>query len=236
MENKEKYSQHYVYLHRTLGGGTPFYIGIGTKQYGDHPNPKMKYARAYSASGRTNFWRRIVSKYSYTVEILVESTDYDYIKQQEIFFISKFGRRDLKKGTLCNLTEGGDGTVGKIFSEEELENMSKAQKERFSNPSETDAENFRQLYLRTSERMIGNTYAKGRSLTKQQKDNLYKHRIDKLSRRVIQEDLNGNFIKEWHVTREAADYYGITYKAIWKACNLYYKGATSKGFRWRFKE
>ena len=88
MENKEKYSPHYVYLHKT-SGGIPFYIGIGTKQYGDHSNPKMKYARAYSSTGRTNFWKRIVSKYNYTVEILVESTDYEYIKQQEIFFINK---------------------------------------------------------------------------------------------------------------------------------------------------
>lgn len=236
MENKEKYSPHYVYLHRTLSGGIPFYIGIGTKQYGDHQNTKMKYARAYSIGGRTNFWKRIVAKYDYTVEILVESTDYNYIKQQEIFFINKFGRRDLKKGTLCNLTDGGDGILGKVYSKEELNKMSKGQRERFSNPSETDAENFRQLYQRTSIRMIGNTYAKGTSLSKEQQNNLYKHRIDKLSKRVIQEDKEGNFIKEWHVTKEAADHFGITYKAIWKACNLYYKGATSQGFRWRFKE
>jgi hypothetical protein len=235
MENKEKYSPHYVYLHRT-SGGIPFYIGIGTKQYGDHQSPKVKYGRAYSLGGRTNFWKKIVAKYGYTVEILVESTDYGYIKQQEIYFINKFGRRDQKKGTLCNLTDGGDGLLGKVYSKEELDKMSKGQKERFKNPSETDLESIKQRCQNTSIRMKGNTYAKGRTLSLEQQKTLKAQRVDKLCKRVIQEDLDGNFIKEWHVTREAADHYGVTYKAIWKACNLYYKGATSKGFRWRFKE
>lgn len=234
METTEKYSPHYVYLHRTLSGGIPFYIGIGTKQYGDHENPKMKYARAYSITGRTNFWKRIVAKYDYIVEILVESTDYEYIKQQEIFFIQKYGRRDLKKGTLCNLADGGEGSLGVIHSPERKARDSITRKKMYQEGNSPFAKPG--FYDGLSERMKGNTYAKGSKLTKEQITNLTTNRIEKIYKRVIQEDLAGNFIKEWHVTREAADHYGISYKSIWNACKKYYKGATSCGFKWRFKE
>jgi hypothetical protein len=232
MENS--FSKHYVYLHRTIEG-IPFYIGIGTKQYGDHENIKLKYSRAYSFT-RSSFWKRIVNKYGYTVEILLESNDYDLIKDQEVHFIKFYGRINTGEGTLCNLTDGGDGTLNKVYTEEGRKKLSNAQKKRFKNPSETDIENFKQLYQRTSVRMQGNTYAKGRTLSSEEKKKLYEARVDKLSKRVIQEDKEGNFIKEWHSTVDAAGYFGITYKAIWKACTLYHKGATSRGFKWKFKE
>lgn len=228
------YSPYYVYLHKTLDSKTPFYIGIGTKQYGDHKRPKMKYARAYSLQGRTVFWKKIVAKYDYIVEILVESTNYEYIKQQEIYFINLYGRRDLKKGSLCNHTDGGDGQVGHKHSKESIEKMCKSQKDRYLIGNS--------VFLRPgfydghSERMKGNTYAKGIKLTEEQLKNLSEKRIEKLSKRVIQEDLEGKFIKEWYTTVEAAKEFGITYKAIWSACNKYHKGATSQGYKWRFKE
>lgn len=42
--------------------------------------------------------------------------------------IVKYGRIDLKTGTLCNLTEGGEGTFGKIISDETKKLWSKQRK------------------------------------------------------------------------------------------------------------
>lgn len=228
MENS--YSKYYLYLHRTLNG-IPIYIGIGTKFYGDNENLKLKYSRAY-ASTRNIFWKRVIKKYGFIVEILLESNDYEFIKQQEIHFIKLFGRVDKKEGTLCNLTDGGEGVLGKVYTDTDLKNISNGQKKRFANPSEQDIIHLQELYSRTSERMKGNTYRKGCSLTKDQKDNLCTHRIAKLSKRVIQKDLEGNFIKEWYTTVEAAAFYNVTYKAIWKACK---QGDKVKKFIWEFK-
>lgn len=225
---------HYVYLHTTLSGDIPFYIGIGTKQYKDHENPKLRYARAYSLNGRTNFWKKIVAKHNYKVEILLESSDYNYIKEQEIYFIKKYGRRNLGQGTLVNLTDGGEGASNVIYTEEILNNMRKGQK--LSYLIGTSVLHRLGFYDGLSERMKGNTFAKGNKLTNEQKENLTKNRIEKLSKRVIQEDLEGNFIKEWYTTVEVANHFNISRKAIWKACKDYYKGATSQSFKWKFKE
>lgn len=230
---ESSFSLHYVYLHKTQLG-LPFYIGIGTKQYGDHQTTSTKYARAYSKTGRTQFWNKIVKKYGIQIEILVESNNYDYIKSQEIFFISKFGRRDKKEGTLCNLTNGGEGATGRILSDSSRKKMSETWKIKYltGNSPFCNPEHYKNL----SNKMKGNSHAKGRKLTGEQKKNLYEKRIEKLSKRVIQESIEGNFIKEWYTTVDAANFYSITYKAIWKACKNYHKKAKSKGFLWRFKE
>jgi hypothetical protein len=65
----------YVYRHIRLDKNEPFYIGIGTSEY---------YNRARRKKGRNKIWHRIVDKTDYTIEIIDESDDYQYIKQKEI--------------------------------------------------------------------------------------------------------------------------------------------------------
>ena len=48
-------------------------------------------------------------------------------------------------------------------------------------------------------------------------------------------NLEGNFIKEWYISRDITNHFGVTKSAIWKACKGYNKGATSCGFKWRYK-
>lgn len=49
---------------------------------------------------------------------LVWTNLYDYeAKELEIELIKRYGRIDLNTGTLCNFTDGGDGTEGKVCSE-----------------------------------------------------------------------------------------------------------------------
>lgn len=115
IENEGKY---YLYRHIRLDTGEPFYIGIGTKFTDRAYTYKGIYRRAFVKSKRNNFWKSIVNKTGYEVEILLESDDYKFINQKEIELITLYGRRDLNKGTLVNLTDGGDGVFNLISRNE----------------------------------------------------------------------------------------------------------------------
>lgn len=117
---------HYLYRHIRLDKNKPFYIGIGTKTKYNSSNFVTEYGRAFNKNKRSNDWKELFNDINenYEVEILLESDDYDYIKQKEIEFISLHGRRNLGKGTLVNLTDGGEGTKGVIKSQETLIKMS----------------------------------------------------------------------------------------------------------------
>lgn len=111
--------KYYLYRHIRLDTNQVFYIGIGSKRDSiNYQKIKTEYSRAYSKHERSEYWKNIVSKYSYKIEIILESNDYEFIKQKEIEFIALYGRKDLKKGMLCNMTDGGDGIVNYIASDE----------------------------------------------------------------------------------------------------------------------
>jgi len=99
-------NKYYVYRHVRLDTNEVFYIGIGTKNENDIKN--NFYTRAYSLY-RNKHWKSIVDKTDYKVEILFESDDRKFIENKEIEFIALYGRKDLNKGTLVNLTDGGEG-------------------------------------------------------------------------------------------------------------------------------
>lgn len=103
--------KYYLYKHVRLDKNQVFYVGIGTiKKKITHLSIKTnRYKRAYEKSNRNKYWKNIVNKTNYKVEILLESDNLDFIKTKEIEFIKLYGRRDLKQGTLVNLTDGGDG-------------------------------------------------------------------------------------------------------------------------------
>jgi antitoxin component HigA of HigAB toxin-antitoxin module len=102
----------YVYRHVRLDKNEPFYVGIG-----------KTIARAYSSKNRSSHWEAIVNKSKYKVDILFRDVDYDKAKEKEIEFINLYGRADFKKGPLCNKTNGGDGCLGLIHTEESREKM-----------------------------------------------------------------------------------------------------------------
>jgi hypothetical protein len=106
IENEGKY---YLYRHTRLDTGEPFYIGIGTK--GERTSNRMStlYNRAYSKDRRNNIWGHIIAKTDYEIEILLESNNYDFIKQKEIEFIALYGRINNDTGFLTNMTDGGEG-------------------------------------------------------------------------------------------------------------------------------
>jgi hypothetical protein len=107
--------KYYLYRHIRLDNNAPFYIGIGTK-------PKnatnSEYCRSTTHNSRSTYWKNITAKTKYEVEILLESDDYEFVKQKEIEFIALYKRIDCCEGILVNMTDGGDGTINRVCSEE----------------------------------------------------------------------------------------------------------------------
>lgn len=105
----------YVYRHIRTDKNEPFYIGIGKD---------ATYKRAYQSSKtkRSDFWHNIAIK-GYEVEILMDNLTWEQACEKEKEFISIYGRKDLGKGTLVNLTNGGDGVIE--LSKESIESIRK---------------------------------------------------------------------------------------------------------------
>lgn len=98
----------YLYRHIRLDKNTPFYIGIGSDS---------NYQRAYNCTSRNIFWKRITNKTNYRVEIMLDDLTREEVCEKEKEFIEIYGRSNLGKGELCNLTNGGDGSNGVLFDE-----------------------------------------------------------------------------------------------------------------------
>lgn len=96
----------YVYRHIRLDKNEPFYIGISDND---------KY-RATVKRCRNILWKRIVAKTEYEVEILMDDISMDMAREKEKEFIKLYGRIDTKTGCLANLTDGGEGTIGRKYT------------------------------------------------------------------------------------------------------------------------
>lgn len=99
--------KYFLYRHIRLDTNMPFYIGIGLN---NRKTVRTRYyERAYEKTNRTKWWKNISKKTEYEVDIILETDNREEIISKEIEFIELYGRADLGKGTLVNLTNGGDG-------------------------------------------------------------------------------------------------------------------------------
>lgn len=85
----------YVYIHRRATDGSVFYVGKG---HG---------SRATSKFGRNAYWSRIVKRHGFVAEIVLSGLQEWFAFEFERELIAYYGR-----STLCNMTDGGDGTSG----------------------------------------------------------------------------------------------------------------------------
>lgn len=92
---------HCIYRHLKPCGEV-FYIGIG-----------KDLKRPYAEYGRNKYWHNIVNKYGHEVQILKCNLTREEACELEVLLISWYGRVHLGTGTLCNMTDGGDGTNNK---------------------------------------------------------------------------------------------------------------------------
>lgn len=179
----------YVYRHIKPNGET-FYIGIGTRK-----------DRAYSKKGRNSYWKNIVSKYGYEVQILTTNLTRQEACDLEILLIDYYGRKDLGTGCLVNMTNGGDsGNFGIIHTDEWRKNNSNAKK--------------------------GNTYKRGKKASLETKDKMSKSRIGNKSarRNLILDTETGIF---YYNTQEASDVYNILYNTLSRYLNGKRKNKTN---------
>ena len=99
-------NKYYLYSHRLLTSMDIFYIGIGTKKYGERDYCR---AFAFSKKARNNDWHKIfkANKRNILVSIEEEFNALDKCREAEKRWINKYGRKDNGTGVLCNMTNGG---------------------------------------------------------------------------------------------------------------------------------
>ena len=100
----------YVYKHNRLDTDEVFYIGIGSTE-----------SRMSSKKSRNKYWHNIVKKHGMSIEIIEENLTWDEACDREKYWIAYYGR-----DKLCNMTDGGEGSCGKIVSEDTKRKISKS--------------------------------------------------------------------------------------------------------------
>ena len=190
--NKEKFDKNhkfYIYVHYTTDG-VPFYVGKGKANRCLH-----KHSRSY-------WWDNVVSKYGYFIEIKEINLNEDESFQKEIYWIDYFGRKQLKEGTLINLTDGGEGVSGRIFTQQEKDERSKFFKD---NLEYLQSIGDREKYF-------------GKALLGSDNPN-YGNRLGKnpISKKVVKLNLNGDYICEYQSLKEAEIKNNA--KGVYQVCN-----------------
>lgn len=107
-----------VYLHIRKDKNEIFYVGIAKQ-------PERPYD--FHPQRRSDLWNKIYNKTEVEVKIVAEDLSWEEACEYEKVLIKKYGRLNLNEGTLVNLTDGGDGAIGLIRTEEHRERLSKSQ-------------------------------------------------------------------------------------------------------------
>lgn len=211
--------RYYIYRHVTAKNPHVFYIGLGSRTTQDLKF--STYTRAYRKD-RTTQWKRVVKKYGYEVEILVETNDRDFCVAKEIEFIKLYGRKDKREGTLINHTDGGEfGALGRMYkpSKESIEKMRK------SMIGKKMPEEFGK---NVSKRMKGNHYRAGfrHSIKTQAK-------ISKTRQKPIYVySLSGQFVQKFESVKQTANKFKVHETTIISCAKG--KQKQTKGYQFRY--
>ncbi len=103
----------YTYFHTRNDTGSVFYVGAGRE------------FRAKSCRFRNKAWKEIAVKHGFTVHFAMTNLSEAEALSHEVFLIQCL--KDLGI-PLCNITKGGRGTTGLIFSDESKAKISVAHK------------------------------------------------------------------------------------------------------------
>lgn len=237
-----------VYFHINPLKNEVFYVGIGTIK-----KPYVKYNRSI-------FWKNTVKKYGYIIDIIHKDLTWEEACIKEKFYINFIGRKDLGKGSLVNLTDGGDGiknlafeskqkisisNKGKIISLEQRKLMSISQigkKQSIETinkriKSLKGKKHSEQTKLKISiahkgKKFSDETLEKMRIANKNMSiENRYK--INEASKKpIVQYDLQNNFIKNWKSATDIQNELKINGGAISACCKNKRKSAGK--FRWKY--
>jgi hypothetical protein len=119
MSRYKPQNKSYLYMHTRADKNTVFYIGVGSS---------INYQRAKESQKRNNIWLKIYNKTPIKVDIVLDNLTHRDANSWEEYLIGLYGRINNNTGSLCNMTNGGDGVKGWVISEQGRINMSNAKK------------------------------------------------------------------------------------------------------------
>ena len=205
--------------------------GVNTRWYKHcsdaNVGPTFPIHNAIRKYGKDNF---IIE----TIEDIVDS-DFDLLKQREIYWIDFYKSHNRNIG--YNVTLGGDGTCGRLHSEETKEKIRRkaigrkvtdAAKAKMSESHKKREYNKEELSLRA---------IKANAIRWSDPDQLRKIKEEnKLNKTIVQYDKNGKYLTEYFSASEAARMtVGIKGRKNICSCATG-KLKTAYGFVWKYKE
>lgn len=227
--------KYFVYRHLKPCGEV-FYIGMG-----------YSINRPLSKRNRNKYWKNIVNKHEYEAEVLSTGLNKEVAMYIESILIGWYGRKDLGKGTLVNLTDGGDGILN--LCEESRLKISKAHKNKKipesqrskiseSNKGTTRSLEQRENYSKSKMGEKNPMYGKkgefspryNKSVTKETKNKISKSLKGK---RIGQENHNSNLVLDtstgviFYSAKEASEALNIVYSTLTRQLNGYSKNKTN---------
>lgn len=166
-----------------------------------------------------------------TINLLDEiqyTSDWEWLEQYWISQIKTWGFK------ITNLTDGGDGNKGQIFSKETIEKRKISIKKKI----DLGLIDYKNRGLKSAETKRNRNYTISTETKQKLREfNLGKKQskesILKRSKAVIQLDKNNRFIQQWESLREAARQLNISVGAIQNVCSG--RAKTAGGFKWKYK-
>lgn len=196
-----------VYVHKKPCG-TVFYIGKGSIK------------RPYEKINRNKFWGNIVKKHGYSVEIVVSGLSNEDATKWEIYLIQLFGRKDLGEGQLVNMTNGGEGTIGRKASDYTKKLMSNIHKGKKLSESHIQS-----IRVSNTGRKVSDKTREMRSFAVSgSKNPMFGKKISDCAKKIISESSSKKVIDTsidviYKSAKDCASALGVNYKSLIRKLN-----------------
>jgi group I intron endonuclease len=158
------------------------------------------------------------------------------INEIEIKFINEYKSFHGNNENGMNLTLGGDGGFGIVYSEERKQKIREANKNRIYKPHSEESKKLisenRKKTGKTEAHRLAIEKLKGRKVEKTEE--WVKNNAESIKKPIFQYDLEGNFIKEWKSAKDVELEIGLSRKNI--SANLRNKTKHAYGYIWKYKK
>lgn len=222
----------------------PFYVGKG---HGDRYLFHL-YTKLNNNRHKSNTINKIHknNKEPIIMKLYENITEYSAFRLEKTI-IKIIGRNDLNLGTLTNMTDGGEGSYGQIFTRERRINMIKIKgkiiqydnygiiKKIWDNIVDISIEypNYSTRNIHRSCESNGGRKVGG-YFWKYHDNEIETNKIEVIDKHkpILQYDLDGVFIKKWNYSGEISNSEGIHSGAVLKCCRNYIKN----GLYYKYKK